>query len=50
MLRCNPALRQLGFDARDRVLVIHADDLGMCHATLPAFVELMECGLVSAVR
>jgi predicted glycoside hydrolase/deacetylase ChbG (UPF0249 family) len=47
MLRCNPALRQLGFDARDRVVVIHADDLGMCHATLPAFVELMEYGLVS---
>ena len=32
----NPALKQLGFDARDRVLIIHADDIGMCQATLPA--------------
>ena len=44
----NPVLRHLGFAATDRVVVIHADDLGMCQATLPAFVELLEAGLVSS--
>jgi hypothetical protein len=44
----NPALRKLGFDAHDRVVVIHADDIGMCQATLPAVVDLIEGGLVSS--
>ena len=44
----NPVLRHLGFAATDRVVVIHADDLGMCQATLPAFVDLLEAGLVSS--
>ena len=44
----NPVLRHLGFAATDRVVVIHADDLGMCQATLPAFVDLLTAGLVSS--
>ena len=44
----NPVLRHLGFAATDRVVVIHADDLGMCQATLPAFVDLLAGGLVSS--
>jgi len=44
----NPVLRHLGFAAADRVVVIHADDLGMCQATLPAFVDLLAAGLVSS--
>jgi len=44
----NPVLRYLGFAATDRVVVIHADDLGMCEATLPAFVDLLAAGLVSS--
>jgi chitin disaccharide deacetylase len=44
----NPVLRHLGFAATDRVVVIHADDLGMCQATLPAFVDLLAAGLVSS--
>jgi predicted glycoside hydrolase/deacetylase ChbG (UPF0249 family) len=44
----NAALKQLGFDARDRVLIIHADDIGMCQATQPAIAELFEFGLVSS--
>jgi len=42
----NPVLQALGFGAGDRVVIVHADDLGMCHATLPAFEELIEFGLV----
>jgi hypothetical protein len=41
-------LKQLGFDARDRAVIIHADDVGMCQATLPAIADLMAFGLVSS--
>jgi chitin disaccharide deacetylase len=41
-------LRKLGFDAQDRVVIIHADDIGMCQATLSAFAELVDAGLVSS--
>lgn len=44
----NPVLRKLGFGAGDRVAIIHADDVGMCQATVPAFFELAANGLVSA--
>jgi predicted glycoside hydrolase/deacetylase ChbG (UPF0249 family) len=44
----NPYLEDLGFQANDRVVVVHADDIGMCHATLPAIDELMAFGLVSS--
>ena len=44
----NPFLKKLGFDAEDRVVVIHVDDIGMCHATLPAFFDLVDSGLVSS--
>ena len=40
MSTINPYLQQLGFQADDRVVVVHADDIGMCHATLPAIDEL----------
>ncbi|HEX2032950.1 MAG TPA: ChbG/HpnK family deacetylase [Chloroflexota bacterium] len=43
----NPALRRLGFAPDDRVLIIHADDVGMCHATLPAVVEGAEPAAVA---
>ena len=44
----NPILASLGFGPDDRVVIIHADDIGMCQATLPAFVELLDFGLVSS--
>jgi chitin disaccharide deacetylase len=44
----NPVLRKLGFNQGDRVVIVHADDVGMCHATVPAFFELAAGGLVSA--
>jgi predicted glycoside hydrolase/deacetylase ChbG (UPF0249 family) len=44
----NPILRQLGFAARDRVAVLHVDDVGLCQATLPAFAELVRAGAVDA--
>lgn len=44
----NPIMKKLGFAADDRVVIIHADDIGMCQATLPAFADLVDLGLVSS--
>lgn len=47
-MKPNSFLKQLGFDKNDRVVIIHADDVGMCQATISAFDELVEFGLVSS--
>ncbi len=47
-MRHNPALRALGLTARDRAVVVHADDVGMCGATVDAFFELAEMGVTSS--
>lgn len=44
----NPVLRRLGLSGNDRALIIHADEVGMCHATLPAFAEVTAFGLVTS--
>jgi predicted glycoside hydrolase/deacetylase ChbG (UPF0249 family) len=44
----NPALRRLGFSDKDRVVILHADDVGMCQATLPALDDLVQAGLLSS--
>lgn len=44
----NPILKKIGFAPTDRVCVVHADDIGMCQATLTAFDELTQVGLVTS--
>ena len=44
----NPFLKKLGFSDTDRVAIVHADDIGMSQATLPAIAELFDFGLVSS--
>jgi len=44
----NPALKKLGFGEKDRVVIIHTDDIGMCQSTMPAYESLLECGLISS--
>lgn len=44
----NPGLERLGYGVRDRVVIIHADDIGMCQATLPALADLLDAGLISS--
>lgn len=44
----NPVLRRLGFSPNDRVVIIHTDDIGMCQASLSAFADLVEFGLISS--
>jgi predicted glycoside hydrolase/deacetylase ChbG (UPF0249 family) len=47
-MESNPILKKLGFDSGDRLVIIHADDVGMCQASLAAYADLVDFGLVSA--
>ena len=49
MLNPNPYLKRLGFADDDRVVVLHADDIGMCQSTISAYADLIACGSVSSV-
>ena len=44
----NPILKRLGFADDDRVAIIHTDDIGMCQATVSAFADLVDFGLISS--
>ena len=44
----NPVLKKLGFADSARVVIIHVDDVGMCQASVDAFAELWDFGLVSS--
>lgn len=44
----NPVLRRLGFAEHDRVAIIHTDDIGMCLASVDAFADLHDFGLISS--
>lgn len=39
-------LERLGFSPTDRVVIAHADDLGMCHAANTAFADIVAAGVV----
>ncbi len=41
----NPVLKRLGFSDSDRVVIIHADDIGMCQSSIEAFHVLNQTGL-----
>lgn len=44
----NPALRRLGFDPASRVVIFHADDLGMTRGSIEAFLDLQDAGIVTS--
>ena len=44
----NPVLEKLGYSSADRVAIIHTDDIGMCQASVSAFTELWDFGLISS--
>ena len=44
----SPVLSRLGLGPRDRAVILHADDVGMCAATVTAFAELAVGGGVSS--
>lgn len=47
-MRPNPVLAKLGFSNTDRVVIIHTDDIGMCHASTLAYSDLVDFGLISS--
>jgi predicted glycoside hydrolase/deacetylase ChbG (UPF0249 family) len=44
----NPYLKKLGFTDNDRAIIIHTDDIGMCHASVQAFKDLWAFGTISS--
>jgi hypothetical protein len=42
----SPALRLLGLAEADRVVILHADDVGMCHGANQAFLDLARAGRI----
>jgi predicted glycoside hydrolase/deacetylase ChbG (UPF0249 family) len=47
-MKAQTLLKQLGFSKNDRLVILHADDIGMCQATLTAFDDLWQSGGVSS--
>lgn len=44
----NPFLHRLGYSDSDRLVIIHTDDIGMCHASVQAFQDLWAFGTISS--
>jgi chitin disaccharide deacetylase len=44
----NPVLNKLGFSNSDRIVILHTDDVGMCQASLSAFIDLWENETISS--
>ena len=44
----NPVLKKLGFTNTDRLVILHTDDVGMCQASLAAFIDLWENESISS--
>jgi hypothetical protein len=44
----NPVLKKLGYSEKDRLVIIHTDDIGMCQASIQAYAQLCDFGLVSS--
>lgn len=42
----NPVLAQLGYPPAARLVIFHADDVGMCHGSNRAFIDLHAIGVV----
>lgn len=47
-MKPNPTLKRLGLSDMDRAVIIHTDDIGMCQASVAAFIDLWEFGLISS--
>jgi hypothetical protein len=46
-MHANPILSSLGFAPDARLVIFHADDVGMCHGSNLAFVDLCVAGMVT---
>jgi predicted glycoside hydrolase/deacetylase ChbG (UPF0249 family) len=44
----NPFLQKLGYAETDRLIILHTDDIGMCHASVQAFQDLWAFGTITS--
>ena len=44
----NPIAKKLGYSDNDRLVIIHTDDIGMCHASVQAFKDLWAFGTITS--
>lgn len=44
----NPLLKKLGLGPKDRAVIVHVDDVGMCHSSVEAFAELVDHGTTTS--
>jgi predicted glycoside hydrolase/deacetylase ChbG (UPF0249 family) len=42
----NPLVTQLGYPSDARLVIFHADDVGMCHGSNQAYLELCAAGIL----
>ncbi|CAN5504506.1 carbohydrate deacetylase [soil metagenome] len=42
----NPLVTKLGYGPEDRLVIFHADDVGMCHGSNQAFLQLSAAGML----
>jgi predicted glycoside hydrolase/deacetylase ChbG (UPF0249 family) len=47
-MKPNPFLQKLGYGDNDRLVIIHTDDIGMCHASVLAFKDLWAFGTITS--
>jgi len=47
-MKTNPFLKKLGLSDNVRAVIIHTDDIGMCHASVQAFKDLWGFGTISS--
>jgi len=44
----NPILKKLGYPENARVVILHADDIGMCQSSVEAYADLLDAGIMSS--
>ncbi|HEX5944144.1 MAG TPA: polysaccharide deacetylase family protein [Anaerolineales bacterium] len=47
-MKTNPYIHKLGYSETDRLVILHTDDIGMCHASVQAFKDLWAFGTISS--
>lgn len=47
-MKPNPFLKKLGLSENNRAVIIHTDDIGMCHASVQAFKDLWAFGTITS--
>jgi predicted glycoside hydrolase/deacetylase ChbG (UPF0249 family) len=47
-MKPNPYMQKLGYSDTDRVVIVHTDDIGMCHASVQAFQDLWAFGTITS--